>query len=123
VYKVYIFFFLVGFGSVYSQEPESKEPSKSESKWEKTQINVVGEKNGGIKRIPGSATVISAKTLEETRPTDSMEALRMVPGAAIRYQDPAGLTMNLGFRGVSNEVSRKVLVLEDGLPVSLNPYG
>jgi len=123
VYKVYIIFFLVGFGSVYSQEPESKEPSKSESKWEKTQINVVGERNGGINRIPGSATVISAKTLEEIRPTDNMEALRMVPGAAIRYQDPAGLTMNLGFRGVSNEVSRKVLVLEDGLPVSLNPYG
>lgn len=117
-----ILLLLLSWMQMFAQE-ETNPPQKKDNNWEKTQINVVGEKGNGLKRIPGSATVISSKTLEETRPTDGMEALRMVPGASIRYQDPAGLTMNLGFRGVSNEVSRKILVLEDGLPVSLNPYG
>jgi Fe(3+) dicitrate transport protein len=102
------------------EEPPVKIP---EDAWGKTSINVIGEKKDSIKRIPGSATILNKKYLQETRPIDNMEALRAVPGASIRYQDPAGLTMNLGFRGVSNEVSRKVLILEDGLPVSLNPYG
>ncbi len=113
-----IFLFITSV--VYSQE---KEIPKKEDTWIKTQIFVIGSKDNGLKRIPGSATIIDGKKLEETRPTDNMEALRMVPGAAVRYQDPAGLTMNLGFRGVSNQVSRKVLILEDGIPVSLNPYG
>ena len=50
MFKVIIFFFLIGFGSISSQEPE-KEPSKPELKWDKTQINVVGEKNEKIKRF------------------------------------------------------------------------
>lgn len=102
-------------------EPSGEEESE-DPRWKKTEIRVIGDKKD-LKRIPGSATIIGKKFLEETRPTDNMEALRRVPGAHIRYQDPAGLTMNLGFRGISNEVSRKVLVLEDGIFTSLNPYG
>ena len=110
-------------------EPEIKDPAKEEEiinvddpRWKKAEITVIGEKKD-LKRIPGSATIIGKKFLEETRPTDGMEVLRRVPGANVRYQDAAGLTMNLGFRGISNEVSRKILVLEDGLFTSLNPYG
>ncbi|WP_225913576.1 TonB-dependent receptor plug domain-containing protein [Leptospira yasudae] len=101
---------------------EEADETPEESRWKKTEIRVIGEKKD-LKRIPGSATIIGKKYLEQARPTDGMEVLRRVPGASIRYQDPAGLTMNLGFRGVSNEVSRKVLILEDGLFTSLNPYG
>jgi len=105
------------------ESTESKESNNKDKKWQNAQINVIGESKKELKRIPGSATIIDKKYLEETKPMDGMDAMRKVPGVAIRYQDPAGLTMNLGFRGVSNEVSRKVLVLEDGIPVSLNPYG
>jgi Fe(3+) dicitrate transport protein len=122
----YLFIGILTFASAYAQEdaelPKKEEATKT-NKWERTEINVIGDKEKGLKRIPGSATIIDKQKLEETRPMDNMEALRMVPGAVVRYQDPAGLTMNLGFRGVSNEVSRKVLILEDGIPVSLNPYG
>lgn len=127
-------------GNAWAQEPEPKakpeetgppnpisdsassEENPEDPKWKKAEIRVIGDKKD-LKRIPGSATIITKKFLEETRPTDNMEVLRRVPGANIRYQDPAGLTMNLGFRGVSGEVSRKVLILEDGLFTSLNPYG
>jgi Fe(3+) dicitrate transport protein len=123
---LFTIFVLQGIGLLAQEDSKPSQPEKTvtdDSKWEKAQITVIGAKEKGLKRIPGSATIIDSKELNETRPTDNMEALRMVPGAAVRYQDPAGLTMNLGFRGVSNEVSRKVLILEDGIPVSLNPYG
>ncbi len=94
-----------------------------EKRWSDASIQVIGAKSKDLKRIPGSATIVNKDHLEKTQPIDSMEVLRRVPGASIRYQDPAGLTMNLGFRGISGEASRKVLILEDGIPVSLNPYG
>ncbi|TGJ99702.1 TonB-dependent receptor [Leptospira semungkisensis] len=90
---------------------------------ESGQINVIGSKDDDIKKIPGSASVIGKKILKETNPIDSMEALRRVPGATIRYQDAVGLTPNIAFRGVSNEESRKTLILEDGVFTSLSPYG
>ncbi|TGL64147.1 TonB-dependent receptor family protein [Leptospira sarikeiensis] len=90
---------------------------------ESGQINVIGSKDDDIKKIPGSANVIGKKILKETNPIDSMEALRRVPGATIRYQDAVGLTPNIAFRGVSNEESRKTLILEDGVFTSLSPYG
>lgn len=137
-----ILVFVLTFHTVLAQEPNTQNPPQAtenpnpnpaseetipeenpeDPKWKKAEIRVIGDKKD-LKRIPGSATIITKKELEESRPTDNMEILRRVPGANIRYQDPAGLTMNLGFRGVSGEVSRKVLVLEDGLFTSLNPYG
>lgn len=106
-----------------SDSTERDEVSDVDKKWGKSEIQVVGRKKTDLKRIPGSATVVEREFLEKTAPVDAQEVMRRIPGANIRYQDPAGLTMNLGFRGISNQVSRKVLILEDGIPVSLNPYG
>ncbi|MCB1178761.1 MAG: TonB-dependent receptor, partial [Leptospiraceae bacterium] len=119
--------------NIFSQDdPPSKKdtkPTKEEmmKKWEemskKTSINVIGDGKDSLKKIPGSATLIDKKTLEETQPIDAMEVMRRVPGASIRYMDSAGLTPNISFRGVSNEESRKTLFLEDGVLTSLSPYG
>ncbi|HMW04678.1 MAG TPA: TonB-dependent receptor [Leptospiraceae bacterium] len=114
-----------------SPEPENSKSSetteqlrkKAEDFYSKGQINVIGDNKESLKKIPGSATVVSKKFLEETQPVDAMEILRRVPGASIRFQDAAGLTPNIGFRGVSNEESRKTLILEDGILTSLSPYG
>ncbi len=38
-------------------------------------------------------------------------------------EDGMGLRLNISIRGLDPNRSRKVLVLEDGMPVSLNPYG
>jgi Fe(3+) dicitrate transport protein len=106
---------------IYSQE--TTEPKKEEKENSKGQINIIGSNKNDLKKIPGSATLIGKKYLEETSPIDAMEILRRVPGASIRFQDAAGLTPNIGFRGVSNEESRKTLILEDGILTSLSPYG
>ncbi len=112
-------------------DSDKKETTKQEESVEEKrkrflesgQINVIGAKEDDLKKIPGSANVIGKKILKETNPIDSMEALRRVPGATIRYQDAVGLTPNIAFRGVSNEESRKTLILEDGVFTSLSPYG
>ncbi len=96
---------------------------KAEDSYSKGQINVIGDGKDSLKKIPGSATIVSKKFLDETQPVDAMEILRRVPGASVRFQDAAGLTPNIGFRGVSNEESRKTLILEDGILTSLSPYG
>ncbi|HMZ59215.1 MAG TPA: TonB-dependent receptor plug domain-containing protein, partial [Leptospiraceae bacterium] len=94
-----------------------------EKMYEKAAINVIGDNKDSLKKIPGSATLVEKKFLEETQPLDAMEVLRRVPGASTRFMDSAGLTPNIGFRGVSNEESRKTLILEDGVLTSLSPYG
>lgn len=131
----FICYFLFLF-HISAQEPKQNPDTKSLSEEEKKriekfeeysstkgQINVIGSNKDSLKKIPGSATVVSKKFLEETQPVDAMEILRRVPGASIRFQDAAGLTPNIGFRGVSNEESRKTLILEDGILTSLSPYG
>jgi Fe(3+) dicitrate transport protein len=38
-------------------------------------------------------------------------------------EEGAGLRANIGIRGLDPHRSRNVLILEDGIPVALNPYG
>lgn len=105
-------------GTETKEQPSKEEEDINEKRrrfLESGQINVIGSKDEDLKKIPGSANVIGKKILKETSPIDSMEALRRVPGATIRYQDAVGLTPNIAFRGVSNEESRKTLILEDGV--------
>ncbi|TGN10107.1 TonB-dependent receptor family protein [Leptospira ilyithenensis] len=121
--SVCILTYLLSF-SVFAQteKPEDADEKEKQIK-EEPGIKVIGSKEKDLAKVPGSATVISKKYLEETNPIDPLETLRRVPGASVRFQDAAGLTPNIGFRGVSNEETRKTLILEDGLPVSLSPYG
>ncbi|EMN87862.1 TonB-dependent receptor family protein [Leptospira weilii] len=115
-------FFLLSWGIfAQSEENPTQRPSSNGEESERAAISVIGKRKVDLKRIPGSAIVIEKEFLEQTKPVDSMEVLRRVPGASIRYQD-TGLILNLGFRGVNNDLGRKVLILEDGIFTSLNPY-
>jgi Fe(3+) dicitrate transport protein len=59
-----------------------------------------------------------------SRTFDANEVLRRVPGVTVREDSgPAGMRLNIGIRGLNPDRSRQVLVLEDGLPLSLAPYG
>ncbi|WP_046690310.1 TonB-dependent receptor domain-containing protein [Leptospira santarosai] len=114
-----IFLFFLLSWEVLAQSEQN--PSSNGEESESAAISVIGKRKTDLKRIPGSAIVIEKEFLEQTKPVDSMEVLRRVPGASIRYQD-TGLILNLGFRGVNNDLGRKVLILEDGIFTSLNPY-
>jgi Fe(3+) dicitrate transport protein len=76
-----------------------------------------------IRNIPGSIETIDLKTLENSRVFTSTEALRKVSGINVREEEGFGLRPNVGIRGLNPTRSTKVLLLEDGLPLTFAPYG
>lgn len=76
-----------------------------------------------VEGIPGSVELIDARTLETSRVLNSSEALRKVAGFNVRDEEGFGLRPNIGIRGLNPTRSSKVLLLEDGLPLTYAPYG
>src|SRR5688500_5227966 len=76
-----------------------------------------------VERTPGSVDIIDNNTLESSRVLSSSEALRKVAGLNVRDEEGFGLRPNIGIRGLNPTRSTKVLLLEDGLPLTYAPYG
>lgn len=89
-----------------------------------TSVEVVGRSEDLLAEIPGSVFLISSEELKDSKPADANEVFRRVPGMSAREDSgPVAMRLNIGMRGLNPDRSRKVLMLEDGLPVSLAPYG
>ncbi len=89
-----------------------------------TWIEVVGESSELLKEIPGSVFLVSKDELQRVEPMDANEVLRRVPGVTLREDSgPVGMRLNIAIRGLNPDRSRQVLMLEDGLPIALAPYG
>lgn len=88
------------------------------------QVDVVGTDTDAIAEIPGSVAVISGAELRASHAIDANEVLRRVTGVHIREDSgPVALRLNIGIRGLNPDRSRQILVLEDGIPLALAPYG
>lgn len=87
-------------------------------------IEVVARAEEMRAEIPGSVHLIRKEELEISKPMDANEVLRRSPGVIVREDSgPMGMRLNVGIRGLNPDRSRKVLMLEDGIPISLAPYG
>lgn len=86
-------------------------------------ISVTGRSRPEIAAIPGAATVVGTSVLRDRAPISVMDALRTVPGVHTADEDPFGLNLNVGFRGLPPRRSSRTLLLEDGAPILLGPYG
>lgn len=86
-------------------------------------VRVLGAAADALERLPGSAATVSQRTIEAIQPMSANDVLRTVAGVHIQDEEGAGLRANVGIRGLDPDRSRTVLVLEDGIPVSLAPYG
>lgn len=75
------------------------------------------------KKIPGSAQVLTAETLQASHVMTTNEALRKAAGVNVRDEEGLGLRPNIGIRGLNPTRSTKVLLLEDGIPLAFAPYG
>jgi Fe(3+) dicitrate transport protein len=87
------------------------------------EVEVIGRSRDQVHRIPGSAEVVSQREILARVPTSGNEVLRSVAGIHVQEEEGLGLRANIGVRGLNPDRSRSVLILEDGVPVSLNPYG
>jgi Fe(3+) dicitrate transport protein len=84
---------------------------------------IIGTKENALEHIPGSGRVITKESLEKNHRFTINEALREVPGVHVRDEDGLGLRPNIGIRGLDPTRSRKVHIMEDGVPIMLMPYG
>lgn len=87
-----------------------------------SEIVVIGARRD-LLHIPGSGATVEAEDLERSRVLTVNEALRQVPGIFPREEEGIGLRPNIGVRGLSPIRSTKILLLEDGLPLTYAPYG
>lgn len=76
-----------------------------------------------LEQIPGSIGIIDAGVLENSRAFTSTEVLRQIAGVNVRDEEGFGLRPNIGIRGLNPTRSTKVLLLEDGIPLTYAPYG
>ncbi|MGH7753776.1 MAG: TonB-dependent receptor plug domain-containing protein, partial [Gemmatimonadales bacterium] len=86
-------------------------------------IDVVGARGTSLARLPGSATAIDRYELEQIQPLSANEVFKRVPGVHVQEEEGMGFRANIGVRGLDPDRSRTVLMLEDGVPVALAPYG
>ncbi len=87
------------------------------------QIQLVSYKDKLLGKVPGSIAVVNATQINKIAPLTGNDVLRKVPGLNIVDEEGAGLRINIGIRGLDPDRSRNILLLEDGVPVALNPYG
>lgn len=108
-----------------SSQPVAADPSVEPPATEQVvpQIDVLGRKRKAWLNVPGSGFVLDAETLQKSIPFSTPEALRKVPGINALDEEGLGLRPNLGIRGLDPVRSRKVLLLEDGIPLTFAPYG
>lgn len=89
---------------------------------EAVEVRVIGHRADAVQKIPGSANTITKKDIDRMRPFDTAEVLRRLPGMTARQDRGAGMRLDIGVRGLDPGRSRRVLILEDGIPVAINPY-
>jgi Fe(3+) dicitrate transport protein len=87
------------------------------------EVVVTGSRVGLLRYLPGSASIVQARELAMAAPVSANEILRNIPGVHVVEEEGAGLRVNIGIRGLDPDRSRNALVLEDGIPVALAPYG
>lgn len=86
-------------------------------------ILIVGRTDRIFSKIPGSVTTINLRDMQLVHAVTANEILRRTPGLHVVDEEGAGLRANIGVRGLDPDRSRGLLVLEDGIPVALAPYG
>ncbi|NND34030.1 MAG: TonB-dependent receptor, partial [Saprospiraceae bacterium] len=86
-------------------------------------VTVLGKSDRLFSKTPGSASFINARELDQIQPLSGNEALRRSPGIHVPDEEGIGMRANIGIRGLNPDRSRSLLILEDGIPVALAPYG
>lgn len=109
--------------STTTTEESSTEQTSADSKPLKIPLTeIIGTSPTALDHIPGSGKVITSESIQNNHRFTINEALREVPGVHVRDEDGLGIRPNIGIRGLDPTRSRKVHIMEDGVPIMLMPY-
>jgi Fe(3+) dicitrate transport protein len=86
-------------------------------------IEVKGILPTNLESVPGAYAIVDQEQLDARRPFSIQEALNNVPGVHIVGENSFGLGVNIGIRGLNPRRTSRTLLLEDGMPLHLGPYG
>ena len=86
-------------------------------------VDIIDTKDRLFTSVPGSLNYISPLEMQSTQAVNGNEVLRKATGLNVVEEEGLGLRTNIGIRGLDPDRSRTVLMLEDGVPVALAPYG
>jgi len=75
------------------------------------------------RKHPGARTVLTEDELTDSGSRTLEDALRQVPGLTVADESGTGILPNIGVRGLNPLRSEQVLLLQDGMPMTLAPYG
>jgi len=75
------------------------------------------------RKHPGARTVIDEAGLAQSGARSVEDALRQVTGVTVADESGTGILPNIGVRGLNPLRSEQVLLLQDGIPMTLAPYG
>ncbi|MFL9710747.1 TonB-dependent receptor family protein [Methylobacillus sp. Pita1] len=76
-----------------------------------------------LEAVPGSFNVVDEKELKARQPFSVREALNQTPGINIVGEDAFALAPNIGIRGMNPRRTQRTLLMEDGMPLFMAPYG
>jgi Fe(3+) dicitrate transport protein len=86
-------------------------------------VEILASNDRLFSSVPGSLSLIPARQIQNIQAVSGNEILRQAPGLNVVDEEGLGLRTNIGIRGLDPDRSRTVLMLEDGVPVALAPYG
>ncbi|HEY2512265.1 MAG TPA: TonB-dependent receptor [Polyangiaceae bacterium] len=89
---------------------------------EPAEVTVIGSRADSLQKIPGSGNLVGSREIADAEPYDAAEMLNRIPGLTARQEQEGGARLDIGVRGLDPGRSRSLLVLEDGIPITLNPY-
>lgn len=101
---------------------QTEEPATEQKPIRMPLTEIIGTAPSALDHIPGSGKVVTSESIERNHRFTINEALREVPGVHVRDEDGLGIRPNIGIRGLDPTRSRKVHILEDGVPIMLMPY-
>ncbi|HRN83445.1 MAG TPA: TonB-dependent receptor [Hyphomicrobium sp.] len=85
-------------------------------------INAKALVPGDLQNAQGAASRITTGQMDDFRPATVHEALVRVPGVSTISDDGFGRHSGIGVRGSMPRRSRKILVMEDGVPINFSTY-
>ena len=108
----------------FQAQADSKESSKlTQQETDIEHITVTHIITPNHNNIAGAIVALDRDELERQRPFSIKEALENVAGINVVGEDVFSTHLNIGMRGLNPRRSARTLLMEDGMPLYLAPYG